>query len=152
MGANTRRASRYWLKVPTGASQFIAREISGVLPVHEPEFRIPKPERSPNSEFRRRELRRGSGLRPSGFGFLSDFGLRNSDFRFRGSMRESWHPDAITSVLDDFQFWATFAHSDATSKFEVPVHNIPLWPRGCGAVGRADCVVRARRRFPVATR
>src|SRR5213593_1018745 len=57
-------------------------------PPPEPEIRIPKPERSPNSEIRRREFRTGCVLRPSGFGFLSDFGLRNSDFRFRGSMRE----------------------------------------------------------------
>src|SRR5437867_12260441 len=57
-------------------------------PPPEPEIRIPKPERSPNSEIRRREFRTGCVVRPSGFGFLSDFGLRNSDFRFRGSMRE----------------------------------------------------------------
>src|SRR5438093_11195201 len=44
------------------------------------EFRSPKPERSPNSEVRRRKLRTCCGLRPSGFGFLSDFGLRISDF------------------------------------------------------------------------
>ena len=42
------------------------------------ECRIPKPERSPNAEFRRT----GCKFRRSGFGFLSDFGLRISDFRF----------------------------------------------------------------------
>ena len=51
------------------------------------EFRSPKPERSPNSEFRRRQRRTPFSLRPSGFGFLSGFGLRISDFRFRGSTR-----------------------------------------------------------------
>src|SRR5437867_4783580 len=48
------------------------------------EFRIPKLERRPNSEFRRREPRTRYSLRHSGFGFLSDFGLRISVFSFRG--------------------------------------------------------------------
>jgi hypothetical protein len=52
------------------------------------EFRIPKPERSPNSEIRRLELLRAWVVRPSGLGFPSGFGLLISDFRLNGSMRE----------------------------------------------------------------
>ena len=44
------------------------------------EARIPKPERNPNSEFRRRSARTGWSVRTSGFGFLSGLGLRISEF------------------------------------------------------------------------
>jgi Zn-dependent M28 family amino/carboxypeptidase len=42
---------------------------------------MPKPERSPNSEFRKPEPLQGWSLRPSGFGFPSGSGLRISRFR-----------------------------------------------------------------------
>src|SRR5881628_2747032 len=50
------------------------------------EFRSPKSERNPKPEGRRPQPVRNSRLRNSEFGLLSDFGLRNSDFTFRGSL------------------------------------------------------------------
>src|SRR5436309_7352856 len=82
------------------------------------EFRIPKPERSPNFRNPKARLRTGCGLRPSGFGFLSDFGLRASDFRFRGSMRES----VIRRILSPLRGGSGSSASDAFIDPAEPFH------------------------------